>query len=159
MIASHAKPYLRVVMYLLIVVVCAQPAAGFSRNRFKAQALFNKEYFVLLINLSPAIFLMTEIVELNFADNGTFSLKSDLFDQPALGTYQRDFLRVRAEGKTVRFIDETLGDMEMSFILSGLPLGFSGFFINGIGTRDFTFYEDNATTVFTSSFIYFGPGF
>jgi len=144
---------------MLIVVVCAQPAAGFYGSRLKAQALFNKEYFVLLVNLAPAIFFMTELVELNFADNGTFHLKSDLFDQPALGTYQRDFLRVRAEGKTVRFIDETLGDMEMSFFFSGLPLGFSGFFINGVGTRDFTFYEDNATRVFTSAFIYFGPGF
>lgn len=159
LIVSKNNLIFSIIISFLILLFSSSHTASLTPDKYQTKAYINKEYFIILVNLNINIFLMTEIVELNFSNDGTFSLKSDLFDEPAYGTYEKNFLLIKGEGETVRFIDETLGEMEMSYDFVGLPIGFQSFFILGNGSRDFTFIEDNETEIFTSQFIFMGPGF
>jgi hypothetical protein len=51
-------------------------------------------------------FFLTEVVDLVLNSDATFSLKSDLFVEPARGTYQQNNrVAIKAQGTTGRFFD------------------------------------------------------
>jgi hypothetical protein len=118
------------------------------------KATIDKEYYLILFGFK---FLLSEIVNLNFSDNGTFSLSSDLYDMPAQGSYDRNIVLVKGQGTTGKFYDVDFAEeINIDYTLVGLPLGFRGFYMLGIGKRTFTFYSDGFNV--TETFIFSGPG-
>jgi hypothetical protein len=141
---------------LALVVLCAAPlhAAGSRAALFKNKAVVDKNYFLLLFGFK---FLLPEVVNLDFNDNGTFALNSDLYDAPARGSYDKGLILIRGEGATGRFYDvDFQEEISIDYSLVGMPIGFQGFYIMGIGKRDFTFYSDGFSV--SETFIFQGPG-
>lgn len=114
----------------------------------------DKDYFLILFGFK---WLLSEVVTLNFNDNGTFSLSSDLYDMPAQGSYNKNILLVKGEGTTGKFYDVDFAEeIQIDYSLVGLPIGLTGFYMMGIGKRDFTFYSDGFSV--TETIIFSGPG-
>lgn len=122
------------------------------------QTYVEKEYllFFYYVDLWAGGF---EFVDLELSDNGSFSLSSDLFNEPAHGTYERNLFSLKGRGKTARFVDDILGDMEMIYEFVGIPIGFQAFFMLGVGSREYRFYEESGHKFFSSTFVFGGEGF
>jgi hypothetical protein len=129
---------------------------GPGRTAGAAQAsYFNKHYFMLLIAFP---YPWPEFVDLQLADNGSFSLKSDFFREPARGTYQKNAALLKGTGQSVRFFDTDYDVViSLAYDFVGMPLGFRNFFMLGTGMRTIRFYSDNNTI--SENFIFQGPGF
>jgi len=141
---------------LALMALCVSPlhAAGTRTDTFKNKASVDKNYFLLLFGFK---FLLPEVVTLDFNDNGTFALKSDLYDAPAQGSYDKGLILIKGEGATGKFFDvDFQEEISIDYTLVGMPIGFQGFYIMGIGKRDFTFYSDGFNV--TETFIFQGPG-
>jgi len=129
-------------------------AAGAASGLYKAKGSTDRNYFLILFGFR---FLLPEVVNLDFNDNGTFSLSSDLFDMPAEGSYNKNLLMVKGQGSTGKFYDiDFEEDIRIDYTIVGLPIGLQGFYLMGVGKRDFTFYADDFSI--TETFIFQGPG-
>ena len=121
----------------------------------EAFSAIDKNYFVLLFGFK---FLLPEVVTLDFNDNGTFSLSSDLFVAPAKGTYNRGLLFIKGKGETGVFYDVDFEEqISIDYTLVAMPIGLRAFYLMGIGKREFTFISDGFKVIET--FIFQGPGF
>ncbi len=129
-------------------------AAGFNSEYLSTQDNIDKDYYIVLIGF---VFFLPEIVELHFSDNGTFSLKSDLWDQAAVGTYENNILLLKGNGTTGNFYDVDFDEyIEMNYNFTSHPLGLRDFFMMGIGSREITL--ENGDPIL-EPFIFEGPGF
>ena len=138
----------------ILVHASVSHAAGTYYNSFQIQKHLDKEYFTILFGF---VFLLPEIVEFDFCDNGTFSLKSDLWDEAAVGSYEKGIVLLRGQGTTgVYYSSDFEENIEIDYSFTGYPLGLSDFFMLGIGSREFTF-EDGVKV--SEAFIFEGPGF
>ena len=119
-----------------------------------AQTGIEKQYITVLLSLT---LLIPEIAELDFSDNGTVSLVSDLWDATAVGTYNRRLFTLNAQLETQKFFDTDFDEeIQMSYDFTALPVGLRGFFMLGVGIRHITFFSDNKVT--TEYFFIEGPG-
>ena len=145
---------LSIMVSLCFVFSSSVQASSLRAGLLKAQDYIDKEYYVLLLGFR---FFLPEIVELDLSDNGSFSLKSDLWDEAAEGTYENNILLVKGSGTTGNFYDVDFEEyIVMDYTFTGLPVGFQDFFILGTGTRDIIL-EDGS--VIFEPFIFEGPGF
>jgi hypothetical protein len=114
-----------------------------------------RTYFLYLFGF---VFFLPEIVELDFGEDGTFSLSSDLWVEPTQGTYEENIFIVKGNGTTGIFFDPDFEEeIEIEYRFIGMPLGLRDVFILGIGSREFTFFEDDFKV--PENFIFVGPGF
>jgi hypothetical protein len=148
MAASKNKLIFSCIVSFSILFSSSSHAAGLNPDSYKAK------YYVILFGF---VFFLPEIVELDFSDNGTFSLSSDLWDEPAEGTYEKNSLLLKGEGTTGKFFDVDFEEeIEISYDFVGLPIGLRGVFMMGIGSRDLIF-EDGLEI--PEPFIFEGFGF
>lgn len=159
-ITSIQKRSCRSVFLLCLFITVLFPLCAHSSNtRLKKQTraqVFDREYFVFLFG---NVFFLLEIVDLTFSSDGTFSLSSDLFNQPAQGTYnQENAFVLKAEGTTGKFYDTDFKeDIEIQYQFNAHPLGLRDFFVTARGSRKFIFYKDGHSV--SEKFIFFGSGF
>ncbi len=140
-----------------LMLLCVSPlhAAGVRTNTLKNKTAVDKNYFLLLFGFK---WRLPEVVNLDFNDNGTFALKSDLYDAPAQGSYNKGLILIKGEGGTGKFFDiDFQEEISIDYTLVGMPIGFQGFYIMGIGRRNFTFSSDGFTV--NETFIFQGPGY
>jgi len=153
MAASKNKLIFSCIVALSILFSSYSHAAGFNNNLYESESYVDK-YFIVLLGF---VFFLPEIVELDLPDNGTFSLSSDLWDEPAKGTYEKNSLLLKGEGRTGKFFDVDFEEeIEISYDFVGLPIGLRGVFMMGIGSRDLIF-EDGLEI--PEPFIFEGFGF
>lgn len=116
---------------------------------------YNKDYLMLLIAFP---YPWPEFVQLHLSDNGTFSLKSDFYAEPARGTYEKQSFLVRGRGTTATFFDPDYDEeITLSYDFVTLSMGLRNFFLLGTGLRLIRYFSDNQTT--SENFILQGPGF
>jgi len=140
---------------LLCLFCITAHAADIRPARIKSAATLEKNYFLLLFGFK---FLLPEVVTLDFNDNGTFSLSSDLFDAPATGNYKKGLFLINGRGSTGMFYDVDFQEqISIDYTLTALSIGFRAFYLMGIGKREFTFFSDGFKVIET--FIFQGPGF
>ena len=152
MISSKNKSLYFILGCCFFLLISASRTHAFDSNYYNINRTINNEYYILLFGF---VFFLPEIVELDLADNGTFSLSSDLFDEPAQGTYQNNILLLRGEGTTGTFFDVDFEEeVEISYNFTSLPIGLRGFFMLGVGSRKFVF-EDGVEV--QEPFIFEGP--
>ncbi len=136
----------------LVWELMSQPACC---RMLSTKKLMNKNYLMLLIAFP---YPWPEFVELTLSDNGTFSLKSDFYKEPARGTYESSALVLKGTGTSVQFFDPDYDELvSLTYDFVALPIGFRGFFMLGAGLRNIKYYSDNQTT--SENFIFEGPGF
>ena len=75
-----------VLIFLVLLPVTAGAFRYNSTAGYAASRPFSREYVLVLFAI-PLPF--PEIVDLAFSDNGTFTLQSDIFTEPADGTYNK----------------------------------------------------------------------
>jgi len=139
---------------LLMLYATAAHASGAYASLYKYKASVDKDYFLILLGFR---FLLPEVVNLAFNDNNTFSLASDLYDVSARGTYDKNILLIKGSGSTETFYDvDFKEEVKIDYTLVCLPIGFRGFYMMGIGQRDYTFISDGFNI--TEGFIFQGPG-
>ena len=150
------KTAFSIIVSIIIILFLYLPSAHASdRTPLNTFSTINKEYYVVLFGF---VFFLPEIVELDFSDNGTFSLTSDLWDEPANGTYDKNTFLIKGAGTTGIFYDLDFEEMiEIQYSFSGLPIGLRDFYVIGTGTRKFTFLKESKTV--SENFIFTGPGF
>lgn len=143
----------------LFVIVFVSVLTLFASVRANAQPVsdaqvgFERQYITVLVSLT---LLIPEIAELNFSDNGTVFLVSDLWDASAQGTYDRRLFALNAQVETEKFFDAEFDEeIQMSYDFRALPVGLRGFFMLGVGIRHITFFSDDKVT--TEYFIFWGP--
>jgi hypothetical protein len=128
--------------------------AGIPEPLVRTNRYIEKDYYTILVSLT---LLLPELVEFNFSDNGTFLLTSDLWDEPAQGTYEKGLCFLRGTATSKKFFDTDFDEeIQMSYNFFGIPLGLRDFFLFGVGLRHITFFSDNATS--REYFIFEGPG-
>jgi hypothetical protein len=113
------------------------------------------EYFLLLFT---TIYVPPEIVEVEFFDNGTFTLTSDYWDGTVTGTYGKNRFFLNGKGSTGIYYDMKFEELvEISYAFTSLPLiNLRRFFMLGTGARKFTFPQSDNTL--SESFFFLGPG-
>lgn len=93
-----------IVSVFIIILFCffsfAFGAGSASINMFRT---INKNYLVSLIG---HVYRLPEWDVIEFNDNGTFILTSDMWDAPAIGTYEITTSTIKAEGTTGIYYDE-----------------------------------------------------
>jgi hypothetical protein len=150
---------------LSLVIICSQIFSAhtlLSRDTSSVYSLkvvaqpTDREYLVFLLG---NVFFLTEVVDLAFNSDSTFSLKSDLFVQPAQGTYQQNNkVAIKGEGTTGRFFDlDFHEDIEIQYTFTAFSLGLRGFFMLGGGTRKFIFFVDGHAV--SEKFFFLGTGY
>ena len=132
----------------------------FSAARGETETLLSSKYinkkYLMLLFVFP--YPWPEFVDLTLSDNGTFSLKSDFYDVPSLGTYNKNSFVVRGTGTSVKYFDLDYDEeVQVAYEFVGLPLGFRNFFMLGTGLRNIHFHSDNHTI--SENFVFEGPGF
>ncbi len=128
---------------------------GSERTLSKILKTIEKDYYVILLGLTLGL---PEVDKLELSDNGTFTLTSDLWDEPARGTYEKNIFLIKGEGITSIFYDQEWEElMKIKYSFTGFMLGLRGFFILGTGLREFTFLQDNSSS--SEKIIFMGPGF
>ncbi len=154
---------LRFIITIHLVVFFAMCSVAFaisgdlSGNKYNS---LSEEYYVLLF--TPVVIknvksFTTEIVEIDFSDNNTFCLISDIWEQPACGSYDKKRGAVRSEGTTGLYYDEQFELMEIKYIFTNIPLsGIRKHFIFGIGERKFKFSKEDNN--FSQRFFFMGRG-
>lgn len=148
------KSSLGLVIFLIFTCsLLATNAFPFSLPEKRIQQS-EKQYFLILFGF---VFFLPEIIELHLEPDGTFSLQSDLWVEPAQGTYEENIFLLQGSGTTGNFFDPDFEeDIEIQYQFLGLLLGLQDLALLGIGTRDFTF-EDGLTV--PENFIFTGLGF
>jgi len=122
-----------------------------------APPALDREYIAFLLG---AVFFLPEVIDLALLSDNTFSLRSDLWIQPATGTYnQENFFLLHAQGTTGNFFDPDFQeDIEIQYDFRIRPMGFRNRLVAGSGTRTFIFSKDG-TPPTPERFIYYGTGF
>jgi hypothetical protein len=100
-----------------------------------------------------------ELCGIAFSDNGTFTLTSDLWDMPVIGSYEKNSFLITGKGNTSIFYDEDWEElMTIEYSFRAIVIGLREFFILGKGLREFTFQQDNGTKSENVIFIGLGSG-
>jgi hypothetical protein len=122
-----------------------------------APPVLDREYIAFLLG---TVFFLPEVIDLTLLSDNTFSIRSDLFIQPATGTYhQENFFLLHAQGTTGKFFDPDFQeDIEIQYDFRVRPMGFRNRLVAGSGTRTFIFTKDG-TPPTPERFIYCGSGF
>jgi hypothetical protein len=122
-----------------------------------APPALDREYIAFLLG---TVFFLPEVIDLTLLSDNTFSIRSDLFIQPATGTYhQENFFLLHAQGTTGKFFDPDFQeDIEIQYDFRVRPMGFRSNLVAGSGTRTFIFSKDG-TPPTPERFIYCGSGF
>jgi hypothetical protein len=138
------------------ILLSAATALPASRVQLAPPAL-DREYIAFLLG---TVFFLPEVIDLTLAEDNSFSLKSDLFIQPATGTYhQENIFLLHAQGTTGKFFDPDFQEeIEIQYDFRVRPMGFSNRLVVGSGTRTFIFSKDG-TPPTPERFIYCGSGF
>jgi hypothetical protein len=136
-------------------VLLAREVYHVTNSKVSAQQA-ESEYLVFLLGNA---FFLPEFVDITFNSDFSVSLKSDLFVQPAQGTYLQDNkFTIKAEATTGKFFDPDFQeDIEIQYAFTCVPLGLRGFFMIGGGSRTFIFFVDGHSV--PERFFFFGTGF
>ena len=94
----------------------------------------DREYIAFLLG---TVFFLPEVIDLTLLSDNTFSIRSDLFIQPATGTYHREnFFLLHAQGTTGKFFDPDFQeDIEIQYDFRIRPMGFRNRLAAGSGDR------------------------
>lgn len=155
---STKKKALLTALLVPIFIVVAHPSFVYSASLQSLDQVLKqppeKQYFLLLIGF---VFFLPEVVELDLKPDGTFSLSSDLWVEPAQGTYEDGVFLLSGSGTTGDFFDPDFEEIiEIQYRFIGVSLGLRDALFLGIGSREFTF-EDGL--LIPENFIFTGPGF
>jgi hypothetical protein len=154
---TKRRPGITVSMVAFFAILVLNHNAYASSRVQVAPPSLDREYIAFLLG---TVFLLTEVIDLTLASDNTFSLGSDLFIQPATGTYhQENFFLLHALGTTGKFFDPDFQEeIEIQYDFRIRPMGFSNRLVVGSGVRTFIFSK-NGTPPTEERFIYCGSGF
>jgi len=154
---TKRRPGITVSMVAFFAIIVLNNNAYSSSRVQVAPPALDREYIAFLLG---TVFLLPEVIDLTLASDNTFSLRSDLFIQPASGTYyQENFFLLHAQGTTGKFFDPDFQEeIEIQYDFRVRPMGFSSRLVVGSGTRIFIFSKDG-TPPTPERFIYCGSGF
>ncbi len=155
-ICRRSRSGLFITVFLVVLLVTSF-SFSFGSDDFLERILKNskKNYHIFLMGMKLR---MPEIDKLEFADNGTFTLISDLWDVPVLGTYEKRAKRIKGSGETGMFYDEDWKEiMEISCSFKGFGIGLRSSFIIGSGVRQFAYPETSTSS--SESIIFMGLAF
>jgi hypothetical protein len=149
--------YLALCAAIFFVVILNPIDACAAASVQVAPTSLDKEYIAFLLG---TVFFLPEVIDLTLLSDNTFSIRSDLFIQPAEGTYhQENFFLLHAQGTTGKFFDPDFQeDIEIQYDFRVRPMGFRNNLVAGSGTRTFIFSKDG-TPPTPERFIYCGSGF
>ena len=142
---------------LFIIIISPRHNDFFAASAQVAPPALDREYIAFLLG---TVFFLPEVIDLTLLSDNTFSVRSDLFIQPATGTYhQENFFLLHAQGTTGKFFDPDFQeDIEIQYDFRVRPMGFRNRLVAGSGTRTFIFTKDG-TPPTPERFIYCGSGF
>jgi hypothetical protein len=142
---------------VFFIIILPRHNDCFAASVQVAPPALDREYIAFLLG---TVFFLPEVIDLTLLSDNTFSIKSDLFLQPATGTYhQQNFFLLHAQGTTGKFFDPDFQeDIEIQYDFRIRPMGFGNRLVAGSGTRIFVFSKDG-TPPTPERFIYCGTGF